>query len=35
MANIAMWLQTKQKKEKSFHMYVATYKASMFNIKGA
>jgi hypothetical protein len=30
MANRAMWLLTKQKKEKSFHMYVATHKASIF-----
>jgi hypothetical protein len=35
MTNIAMWLQTKQKEEKSFHMYVATHKASMFKIMGA
>jgi hypothetical protein len=35
MANIEMWLHTKEKKEKSFHMYVATHKASMFNIMGA
>jgi hypothetical protein len=35
MANIAMWLLTKQKKEKSFNMYVATHKASIFNIMGA
>jgi hypothetical protein len=35
MDNIAMWLHTKKKKEKSFHMYVATYKVPMFNINAA